>query len=146
MTYKVEINTPTTFTMIEISGDYAHTSGDQIQWSSTTHGGSGQNPVSISNNVLSLIQGEYYLQGSVAIDRTSDTSTYDARFYDANTNVELVESDGFHNAISQGYRETGSNVFQAHLVLSAPTSFYMRSSGSDGTVKADSSSIFIVRA
>lgn len=146
MTYKIEKKKAVQFSYIGISSDATHTSGGVIPWNTVTHSATSGQGVSIASNVITLQAGEYYLQGSLGMLRTTDTDTYDARFYDSTTNVELTEPDGYHNSISQGYRDTGSLVFQAHLTLTTSTSFYMKSSGAGGTIKSDSSSIFIVRA
>jgi len=144
VTYLTTIPESTVFSFVEMSVDVTHVSGDTVLFDTLTHSSSNNN-VTLASNVITLQPGEYYLQGSLGIDRTTDTDTYDATFWDNGTGTELQEADGFFSSISQAYRDTGSLVFQGHVVLTSALSFYMKSSGAPGTMKEDSSYIFIMR-
>ena len=144
MTYLTPIYEPTVFSLVEMSVDVTHASGDTVLFDTLTHTSANTN-VTLASNAITLEPGEYYLQGSLGMDRTVDTDTYDATFWDNGTRTELQEADGFFSSISQAYRDTGSLVFQAHVVLTSSLSFYMKSSGAPGTMKEDSSYIFIMR-
>jgi hypothetical protein len=91
-----------------------------------------------------LSAGDYVIWGAVAIDRSVDTATYTVDFYDNATSTLLPISSGWMGAKHHEANASDSQVLQAQVRLTAPLSFYLQSTGSSGTIKADGTYLMIL--
>ena len=138
MTYQIKPSEPGgRITEVGLTSDTAFTSGNTVTLDTTTHSHTGSGRVSLSSNVVTLKAGTYIIYGSVAIDKTTNTDTYDIKFIDNATSTELTIADGWMSAQSVTISTSGSMLLQAHLELLSSVSFRLESTGASGTLKAD---------
>src|SRR5210317_590983 len=88
---------------VTCSADLTSASGDDAPWDTATSSHS-SSAVSVSSNEITLAAGNYVIQGTVAIDRTttSGTSDYTVTFTDPSSGSALTASDGYFSASTQG--------------------------------------------
>src|SRR5210317_720907 len=132
---------------VTCSADLTSASGDDAPWDTVTSSHS-SSAVSVSSNEITLAAGNYVIQGTDAIDRTttSGTSTYDVDFVDPSTSTAYSDSDGYFSASTQSDERSGSLVLQAHLELTSAQTFVTRATGlgAAGTFKADGCHLIIM--
>lgn len=134
----------TYMTQVSLSSDTAFTSGGTVPLDTITASHSSLSGVSVSSNVVTLSAGDYVIWGAVAIDRSVDTDTYTVDFYDDATSTLLPISSGWMGAKHHEVDASDSQVLQAQVRLTSPLSFYLQSTGSSGTVKADGTYLIIL--
>ena len=132
---------------VTCSADLTSATGDDAPWDTITASHS-SSAVSVSSNEITLAAGDYVIQGTVAIDRntTSSTDTYEVEFVDPSTSTAYSESDGYFSASTQADDSSGSLVLQAHLELATAQTFVTRATGlgASGTFKADGCYLIIM--
>lgn len=128
---------------LEISSDQTYTTSAVLALDTITSSSSSSN-ISLSSNQVTLEAGEWVIQGSVAVDRTSTTSSYQVQFRDASTSTELVEADGWMDGYSMTADVAPSLIFQARVVLTSSLTFDVYINGSAGDVKADGTHLIIM--
>ncbi|MCH9835684.1 hypothetical protein K0U83_08460 [bacterium] len=147
MTYQVSIKKQMIIHEVTCSADLTSASGDDAPWDSLTSSHV-SSAVSVSSNEVTLAAGDYVIQGTVAIDRTSIAlnAEYTATFTDPSSGSALTESDGYFSASTQGDDKSGSLVLQAQLELVSSQTFVTRVSGvgAAGTFKADGCCLIIM--
>jgi hypothetical protein len=109
MTYQVSIKKQMIIHEVTCSADLTSASGDDAPWDSLTSSHV-SSAVSVSSNEVTLAAGDYVIQGTVAIDRTSIAlnAEYTATFTDPSSGSALTESDGYFSASTQGDDKSGS--------------------------------------
>ena len=147
MTYQVSIKKQMIIHEVTCSVDVTSASGDDAPWDSLTSSHV-SSAVSVSSNEVTLAAGDYVIQGTVAIDRTSIAlnAEYTATFTDPSSGSALTESDGYFSASTQGDDKSGSLVLQAQLELVSSQTFVTRVSGvgAAGTFNADGCCLIIM--
>lgn len=128
---------------VELSADQSYTSSAICAFD-TLVSSSSSTAISLSSNELTLSEGEWVIQGVVAVERTDKTTSYQVQFRDATTSTELVEADGWMDGQSVTADVAASLVFQARVILDAPITFHMFVNGSAGDIKADGTHMIIM--
>lgn len=106
--------------------------------------GSSVSLVSGGNGRIRLGGGRsYWIQGCIAIDRTSTADDYTGKWYNT-SGTELTESNGACDSVTPRGLVTDSRVCQLLVTPSTDTDYDLKAEGAAGDVKSDGTSLIIM--
>jgi len=145
MTYKATNVFTTKFIELSLSADQTvTTSSTLVNFDTITPSGSGVSLVSGGSGRIRFTGGKsYFLHGCVAIDRTSTSAVYTAKWYNT-SGVEQVEASGACNSETADALTTESRVCQLLINPSSDVDYDLKVEGAAGDIKADGTNLIIM--
>lgn len=141
MTYLPTYATRVAINWIERSSAQSYSSSAVVAWDTLTQTRSGR--VTLASNQITLLPGEYVINGCVAVERTVLTTSYAVNFRDS-LGTTLTEADGWMDSQTMGEALAGSQVLQARVILSSALTFETYITGSAGDIKGNGSHLIIL--
>ena len=146
MTYKATNTFTTHFTELTLSADQTVTSASTLVDFDTIRkdSGSGVSLVSGGNGRIRLTGGRsYWIQGCIAIDRTTDTDVYTGKWYNT-SGSELTEANGACDSETPDGTKTDSRVCQLLVTPASDTDYDLKAEGAAGDILSNGTSLIIM--
>lgn len=146
MTYKATNTFTTHFIELTLSADQTVTSASTLVNFDTIRkdSGAGVSLVSGGSGRIRLSGGRsYWIQGCIAIDRTSTADDYTGKWYDT-SGTELTESSGACDSETPRGLKTDSRVCQLLVNPSSDTDYDLKCEGAAGNVLANGTQLIIM--
>lgn len=146
MTYKATNTFTTSFAELTLSADQTVTSASTLVDFDTIRkdSGSGVSLVSGGNGRIRLTGGRsYWIQGCIAIDRTSTGDDYTGKWYNT-SGTELTEADGACDSETPRALKTDSRVCQLLVNPASDTDYDLKCEGAAGDVLTNGTQLIIM--